>query len=104
MPGQHHILYINGRTKRDAAKSPYIEGLKKDGYEVLYMIDPVDEYALQFIKERVRGTQSEIQCLGFGEKGGVLEKGSFQKVHLLENLEISRVSREPPDCAKQRRS
>jgi len=50
-PGQNHILYINGRTKRDASKSPYIEGLKKDGYEVLYMIDPVDEYALQFIKD-----------------------------------------------------
>jgi len=50
-PGQRHILYITGRTKRDAARSPYIEGLKRDGYEILYMIDPVDEYAVQFLKE-----------------------------------------------------
>jgi molecular chaperone HtpG len=50
-PGQSHILYITGRTLRDAAKSPYIESLKKDGYEVLYMVDPVDEYAIQFMKE-----------------------------------------------------
>merc|ERR1712190_336829 len=50
-PGQRHILYITGRTKRDAARSPYIEGLKRDGYEILYMVDPVDEYAVQFLKE-----------------------------------------------------
>jgi len=50
-PGQRHILYITGRTRRDAARSPYIEGLKRDGFEVLYMTDPVDEYAVQFLKE-----------------------------------------------------
>mmetsp|Transcript_74691 Transcript_74691/g.198449 ORF Transcript_74691/g.198449 Transcript_74691/m.198449 type:complete len:952 (-) Transcript_74691:41-2896(-) len=49
--GQRHILYITGRTRRDAAKSPYIEGLKRDGFEILYMTDPVDEYAVQFLKE-----------------------------------------------------
>lgn len=50
-PGQNHILYITGRNRRDASRSPYIETLKRDGYEVLYMIDPVDEYAIQFMKE-----------------------------------------------------
>jgi len=50
-PGQRHILYITGRNKRDAARSPYIEGLKREGYEIIYMIDPVDEYAVQFLKE-----------------------------------------------------
>jgi len=50
-PGQRHILYITGRNKRDASKSPYIEGLRKEGYEIIYMIDPVDEYAVQFLKE-----------------------------------------------------
>lgn len=50
-PGQRHILYITGRTKRDAARSPYIEGLRKEGFEILYMFDPVDEYAVQFLKE-----------------------------------------------------
>merc|ERR1711988_779360 len=50
-PGQNYILYITGRTRRDASRSPYIEGLKRDGYEILYMVDPVDEYAIQFMKE-----------------------------------------------------
>jgi len=50
-PGQRHILYISGRSKRDCSKSPYIEGLKRDGYEILYMFDPADEYAVQFLKQ-----------------------------------------------------
>merc|ERR1712036_206951 len=50
-PGQNYILYITGRTRRDASRSPYIEGLKRDGYEIIYMVDPVDEYAIQFMKE-----------------------------------------------------
>ena len=27
------------------------QGLKRDGYEVIYMTDPVDEYAVQFLKD-----------------------------------------------------
>jgi molecular chaperone HtpG len=50
-PGQKYILYITGRSRRDAARSPYIESLTRDGFEVLYMFDPVDEYAVQFLKE-----------------------------------------------------
>merc|ERR1719486_657566 len=39
-PGQNYILYITGRSRRDASRSPYIEGLKRDGYEIIYMVDP----------------------------------------------------------------
>jgi molecular chaperone HtpG len=33
------------------AQSPFVESLKKRDYEVVYMIDPIDEYVIQQLKE-----------------------------------------------------
>lgn len=48
---QEHIYYMAGGSMDEVKNSPFVERLLAKGYEVLYMVEPVDEYCIQSLPE-----------------------------------------------------
>jgi heat shock protein beta len=48
---QENIYFMAGSTRGEVEASPFVERLLKKGYEVLYLIEPVDEYCMQSLPE-----------------------------------------------------
>ncbi|KAL1454338.1 hypothetical protein WDU94_010609 [Cyamophila willieti] len=48
---QKQIYYITGETKDQVANSAFVERVKKRGFEVIYMTEPIDEYVVQQLKD-----------------------------------------------------
>ncbi|XP_031847184.1 heat shock protein 83 [Nomia melanderi] len=48
---QKHIYFITGENKEQVANSSFVERVKKRGFEVVYMTEPIDEYVVQQLKE-----------------------------------------------------
>ncbi len=46
-PDQKSIYYITGESIGNVDNSPFMEGINKKGYDILFMIDPLDEYVMQ---------------------------------------------------------
>jgi len=85
---QKQIYFIAGESVEQVEDSPFLEALKAKDLEVLYMVDPIDEYAVQNLPEfdghRLQSITKEN--LKFGDEEDVDKKRQAMYEAKLEGL------------------
>merc|ERR1711970_1520382 len=76
---QKQIYYITGESKEQVANSAFVERVKKSGLEVIYMIDPIDEYCVQQLKEYDGKTLISVTKEGLELPEDEEEKKAFEE-------------------------
>ena len=76
---QKHIYYITGENKEVVENSSFVERLRKRNFEVLYMCDPIDEYAVQQLKEYDGKTLTSVTKEGLELPEDEEEKKRFEE-------------------------
>jgi len=62
--GQEEIYFIAGENRRAVENSPHLEKFKEKGYEVLFFVDPIDEFITANMAEF---DSKKIKSIGKGE-------------------------------------
>ncbi|KAB5564541.1 hypothetical protein DKX38_004595 [Salix brachista] len=65
MKGYKYIYYITSESKKACENSPFLKNLKRKGYEVLFMVDAIDEYVVSQMKELMARSSALLTSSGF---------------------------------------
>merc|ERR1712007_184432 len=84
---QEHIFYMAGGSVDEVKTSPFVERLLKKGYEVLYLTEAVDEYAVSALPEFEGKKFQNVAKDGFVMDGGDTEASKAYKEELKERYE-----------------
>lgn len=76
---QTQIYYITGESREQVAQSSFVERVTKRGFEVLYMTEPIDEYAVQQLKEYEGKTLVSVTKEGLELPEDEEEKKKFEE-------------------------
>ena len=85
--GQDEIFYILGTSRDEVMKSPYLEAFKDKGYDVLVMLDEVDDFVMSVLQEyKGKKIKSVIKGDIRLEKSDEKEKDAKKKFSVLLEL------------------
>jgi len=83
---QENIFYIAGGSMDEVKNSPFVERLLKKGYEVLYLTEAVDEYAISALPEFEGKKFQNVAKEGFNIDGDT-EAANNRKKEIKEKFE-----------------
>merc|ERR1711902_9290 len=83
---QESIYYIDGGSKEEVTSSPFVERLLKKGYEVIYLTEAVDEYAISALPEFEGKKFQNVAKEGFSIDGDT-DAAKARKAEVAEKFE-----------------
>merc|ERR1712020_602411 len=83
---QEHIFYMAGGSVEEVKTSPFVERLLKKGYEVIYLTEAVDEYAISALPEFEGKKFQNVAKEGFTIDGDT-DAAKARKAEIAEKFE-----------------
>lgn len=77
---QEHIFFIAGANRAEVEKSPFVERLLSKGYEVLYLVEAVDEYCISALPEFDGKKFQNVAKEGFKLNESAKSKSRFEEL------------------------